>query len=90
MFIACLTPGFKRSLSADINSIHEVSTIVLLVIAGCSIPAFVLWMHHRVKTNKTALIPNSLWRSNVFTSCCVMVLLTNALTNCMELYSSLL
>ncbi|KZL86603.1 mfs transporter [Colletotrichum incanum] len=77
------------TLSADIKNIRDVPTIVLLVIAGCSIPSFVLWMHYRVKIKKTALIPNSLWRSHVFTSCCIMVLLTNALTNCMELYSSL-
>ncbi|KAI8231442.1 Drug resistance protein [Colletotrichum sp. SAR 10_86] len=77
------------SLSADIYNIHKPSSIALLAIAGCSIPTFVGWMHRQVKTNRTALIPNSLWKSHVFTSCCVMVLLTNALTNCMELYSSL-
>ncbi|KAL2882129.1 hypothetical protein SGCOL_002391 [Colletotrichum sp. CLE4] len=77
------------SLSADINNIHNPSSIALLATAGCSIPSFIGWMHHRVKNNQTALIPNSLWGSYVFTSCCVMVLLTNALTNCMELYSSL-
>ncbi|PVI02288.1 MFS general substrate transporter [Periconia macrospinosa] len=77
------------SLSANINNIHKASSIVLLIITGLSIPLFVGWMHHQVKNNRTALIPNSLWRSHVFTSCCVMVLLTNALTNCMELYSSL-
>ncbi|OHF01870.1 hypothetical protein CORC01_02748 [Colletotrichum orchidophilum] len=77
------------SLSADTGNIHKPSSIALLAIAGCSIPSFIGWMHHRAKNNKTALIPNSLWSSHVFTSCCVMVLLTNALTNCMELYSSL-
>ncbi|KAL0938322.1 uncharacterized protein CTRU02_204932 [Colletotrichum truncatum] len=77
------------SLSADINSIRKAPTIALVIIAACSIPSFIAWMHYRVKNNKTALIPNSLWRSHVFTSCCIMVLLTNALTNCMELYSSL-
>ncbi|KAF4941863.1 Drug resistance protein [Colletotrichum fructicola] len=77
------------SLSADINNIHKPYSIVLLAIAGCSIPTFVGWMHRQAITHRTALIPNSLWKSHVFTSCCVMVLLTNALTNCMELYSSL-
>ncbi|KAJ4386430.1 hypothetical protein N0V93_009325 [Gnomoniopsis smithogilvyi] len=78
------------SLSADINSIHNVANIVLLAISVLSIPSYVAWMHRQVKLNRTALIPNALWRSHVFTSCCIMVLLTNALTNCMELYSSLL
>ncbi|KAF3764447.1 MFS general substrate transporter [Cryphonectria parasitica EP155] len=77
------------SLSADINSIHKASSIVLLVISGLSVLLFVGWMSYQVKNNRTALIPNSLWRSHVFTSSCIMVLLTNALTNCMELYSSL-
>ncbi|KAE9581869.1 hypothetical protein CGMCC3_g2152 [Colletotrichum fructicola] len=77
------------SLSADINNIHKPYSIVLLAIAGCSIPTFVGWMHRQAITHRTALIPNSLWKSHVFTSCCVMVLLNNALTNCMELYSSL-
>ncbi|KAI8316975.1 Drug resistance protein [Colletotrichum sp. SAR11_240] len=81
--------AFMGSLSADIYNIHKTSSITLLAIAGCSIPTFVGWMHRQVKMNRTALIPNSLWKSHVFTSCCVMVLLTNALTNCMELYSSL-
>ncbi|KAI1852258.1 hypothetical protein JX266_002436 [Neoarthrinium moseri] len=77
------------SLSSDISNIHKASSIALLVISGLSIPAFAGWMHRQAKNSRTALIPNSLWRSHVFTSCCVMVLLTNALTNCMELYSSL-
>jgi putative exporter of polyketide antibiotics len=77
-------------LSSDINDIHKPSSIVLLVISGFSIPLFVGWMHYQTKNNRTALIPNALWRSHVFTSCCILVLLTNALTNCMELYSSLL
>lgn len=79
-----------RSLSSNIQNISKISSIILLIISGCSIPSFLGWMHYRVKTNQTALIPNSLWRSHVFASCCVMVILTNALANCMELYSSLL
>ncbi|ROW11002.1 hypothetical protein VMCG_01051 [Cytospora schulzeri] len=76
------------TLSADINNIRKASSIAPLIISGFSIPAFAGWMRHQAKRHRTALIPNSLWRSHVFTSCCIMVLLTNALTNCMELYSS--
>ncbi|KAJ0387424.1 hypothetical protein COL922a_002244 [Colletotrichum nupharicola] len=75
--------------STGLASLSYVLAIALLAIAGCSIPTFVGWMHRQATTHRTALIPNSLWKSHVFTSCCVMVLLTNALTNCMELYSSL-
>ncbi|PSR84450.1 major facilitator superfamily domain-containing protein [Coniella lustricola] len=77
------------SLSANIHSIHEASSIALLTVSALCLAAFVGWMHIQVKSNRTALIPNSLWRSHIFTSCCIMVFLTNALCNCMELYSSL-
>ncbi|KAK4663760.1 uncharacterized protein QC763_503090 [Podospora pseudopauciseta] len=77
------------SLSANIQDIRQAVTIVLLVISVFSVPSFVGWMHYQTRKNRTALIPNSLWRSGVFTSACVMVMLTNALINCMELYSSL-
>ncbi|OTB10503.1 hypothetical protein K445DRAFT_386597 [Daldinia sp. EC12] len=77
------------TLSADINNIRQASNIALLVICAASIPAFIGWMHYQVKHNRTALIPNSLWRSHVFTSSCIMVLLSTAVTNCMEQYCSL-
>ncbi|KAL6887116.1 major facilitator superfamily domain-containing protein [Trichoderma evansii] len=76
-------------LSADIHSIHKASTIVLLVISAILIPVFIVWMQYREKHQRNALIPNSLWKNWVFTSCCLMVLLTTAVCNCMELYSSL-
>ncbi|KAI8959167.1 MFS general substrate transporter [Daldinia sp. FL1419] len=77
------------TLSADIDNIREGSNIGLLVISAVSIPAFIGWMHYRVKHNRTALIPNSLWRNYVFTSSCIMVLFSTSVTNCMELFSSL-
>ncbi|UKZ78318.1 hypothetical protein TrVFT333_006054 [Trichoderma virens FT-333] len=76
-------------LSADIHSIHKASTIVLLVVSAILIPVFVGWMQYQEKHQRNALIPNSLWKNWVFTSCCLMVLLTTAACNCMELYSSL-
>jgi hypothetical protein len=80
----------RRSLSADIDNIHRASSIVLLIVSAASVPAFVGWMHHQVKHGRPALIPNSFWRSSVFTSVCIMVLFSTAVCNCMELYSSLL
>ncbi|KAM0251903.1 hypothetical protein ACHAQJ_007965 [Trichoderma viride] len=77
------------TLSADIHSIRKASTIVLLVISAVLIPVFIGWMQYQEKHQRTALIPNSLWKNWVFTSCCLMVLLTTAVCNCMELYSSL-
>jgi hypothetical protein len=76
-------------LSADIQNIRKATNIALLVISAASVPAFVGWMHYQVKRNRTALIPNALWRSSAFTSVCIMALFSTAVTNCMELYSSL-
>ncbi|KAL7919276.1 major facilitator superfamily domain-containing protein [Trichoderma austrokoningii] len=76
-------------LSADIHSIHKAVTIALLVISVVLIPVFIGWMQYREKHQRNALIPNSLWKNWVFTSCCLMVLFTTAVCNCMELYSSL-
>ncbi|PTB62256.1 MFS general substrate transporter [Trichoderma citrinoviride] len=76
-------------LSADIHSIHKASTIALLVVSVVLIPAFIGWMQYQEKHQRNALIPNSLWKNWVFTSCCLMVLFTTAVCNCMELYSSL-
>ncbi|KAK4062440.1 hypothetical protein Trihar35433_9261 [Trichoderma harzianum] len=71
------------------SAIHKASTIVLLVISATLIPVFIGWMQYQERHQRNALIPNSLWRNWVFTSCCLMVLLTTAVCNCMELYSSL-
>lgn len=79
-----------RVLSADIHSIHKASTIALLVVSAVLIPVFIGWMQYQEKHQRNALIPNSLWKNWVFTSCCLMVLFTTAVCNCMELYSSLL
>ncbi|TWU73794.1 hypothetical protein ED733_004209 [Metarhizium rileyi] len=76
------------TLSSDINNIRKTSSIVLLMLACLCVPLFATWMHCQVRNSRVALIPNSLWQSHVFTSLCIMVLLSNALANCMELYSS--
>ena len=47
-------------------------------------------MHRQEKLNKPALIPNSLWKKTTFTTVCLLVLASTAVTNCMELFSSLL
>ncbi|KAM3506265.1 hypothetical protein MY11210_007617 [Beauveria gryllotalpidicola] len=77
------------TLSQDINNIYNTSSIIILIIACLSVPLFARWMHYRELNHRVALIPNSLWQSQVFTSLCIMVLLATALANCMELYSSL-
>ncbi|KAI1644039.1 uncharacterized protein F4817DRAFT_367902 [Daldinia loculata] len=86
--LATLSYAFA-TLSADINNIRQASNIALLVISVASIPAFIGWMHYQVKHSYTALIPNSLWRSYVFISSCVMVLFGTSVTNYIELFCSL-
>ncbi len=77
-------------LSSDIHNIRRASNISLLVLSAALVPAFIWWMNYQVKNNRPALIPNSLWRNSSFTSICVMILFTSAVSNSMELFSSLL
>lgn len=60
-------------------NIRGIPSIVLLLMSAFSIPMFISWMRNRMKKNQPGLNPISLWCSNVSTSCCVMVLRTNAL-----------
>ncbi|KAH9873312.1 hypothetical protein J1614_005710 [Plenodomus biglobosus] len=76
-------------LSADIHNIRKAPQIVLLIIGLLSAPAFAYWMHFRVKHNRPALIPNHVWQNATFTSICIMILFISAVSNSMELYSSL-
>lgn len=77
-------------LSSDIKNIRRASNISLLVISVATIPVFIWWMNHQVKHDRPAVMPNSLWRNASFTSICIMVLLSNAVSNNMELFCSLL
>ncbi|PPJ56841.1 hypothetical protein CBER1_11056 [Cercospora berteroae] len=76
-------------LSAETAHIKEASNIALLVVSLLLLPAFAMWMEFQVKRGRPALIPNQLWKNIPFTSVCLMILLCNAVVNCMELYSSL-
>jgi len=53
-------------------------------------PLFVLWEQRQEHLKRPALIPNSLWKNTVFTSMCLMVAVSYAIANCMELFCSLL
>lgn len=77
-------------LSADIANIQKSANIALLSLSFVLILSFIYWARRQENLGKTALIPNSLWKKVPFTAVCVMVLLSNAVINCMELFSSLL
>jgi MFS family permease len=76
-------------LSSDIMEIKKPANIVLLALSLILVPAFIAWMHRQERLQKPALIPNSIWKNTAFASVCVMVILSNAVMNCMELFTSL-
>ncbi|KAF7190460.1 MFS-type transporter 1 [Pseudocercospora fuligena] len=76
-------------LSADTAHITKPANITLLIISLLLIPAFAFWVRRQEQLGKPALIPNSLWKNLSFTSVCLMMLLSSAVVNCLELYSSL-
>ncbi|OIW28670.1 MFS general substrate transporter [Coniochaeta ligniaria NRRL 30616] len=76
-------------LSSDIAEIKKPTNIVLLALSLLLIPVFVAWMHRQTSLHRPALIPNSIWKSLPFTSVSIMILLSTAVINSMELYCSL-
>jgi MFS family permease len=76
-------------LSSDISTIRKPVNIVLLTLSLVLIPAFIYHMNRQERLSRPALIPNSIWRKLAFTSVCIMILLSTAVMNCMELFSSL-
>lgn len=76
-------------LSADLTSIHSAETACLLALSIVLLLAFPAWEQYRTRSNKPALIPNSLWKSAPFTATCIMVALSYGVMNSIELFSSL-
>lgn len=81
---------FRRMLSADVANIRQPRNICLLCLSLALVPTFVFWMRRQERMQRPALIPNSIWKNAAFTSICIMVLLSTAVINCMELFCSLL
>lgn len=77
------------ALSADVAHIKNPVNIALLTLSLILAPLFVACMHRQEKAGTPALIPNSIWKKRAFTAVCLMVLISTAVTNCMELFSSL-
>ncbi|KAH6643766.1 major facilitator superfamily domain-containing protein [Boeremia exigua] len=76
-------------LSADLTTIRSAETISLLTVSVVLLLAFPAWMRYRERTNKSALVPNKLWKNIPFTSTCIMVALSYGVMNSIELFSSL-
>jgi len=77
-------------ISTNGSYIRHASVIALLAVSLLLIVVFVLWVGRQERLHKPALIPNSLWRILPFTSMCIMVLLSYAVMQTMELFCGLL
>lgn len=66
------------------SNIRQPANIVLLVVAVALIPAFVFWVGRQEKLSKPAIIPNSLWRNQIFTCITLAVFLTWGSFNAIE------
>ncbi|KAL8721628.1 MAG: hypothetical protein Q9225_001717 [Loekoesia sp. 1 TL-2023] len=75
--------------SAGPDNLKATANVILLVISLALVPIFVLWMSYQEKNSRPALIPNSIWKNTAFTSICIVQLLSWAVLNVMEFYSSL-
>lgn len=79
-----------RTLTSRVTNIRQPVNILLLTLSILLMPAFILWQRRRERLHLPALIPNSLWENSIFTSICVTIVLSNAVTNAMEVFCSLL
>jgi ABC-type uncharacterized transport system permease subunit len=78
-----------RILSADLATIRSATTATLLSVSLALLVAFPIWMNYREKAGKSALVPNSLWKSLPFAATCILVALSSGTVNSMEIFSSL-
>ncbi|KAI9740909.1 MAG: hypothetical protein M1818_004515 [Claussenomyces sp. TS43310] len=75
--------------TGNLSSIRDGQNVAFLCIACAMAPTFVYWMHRQEKQGRPVLIPNSIWRNVAFATMCIMVLLSWAVMNSMELFLSL-
>lgn len=76
-------------LSENQDHIREPAVIGMLAASLALIPAFVWWMHAAARRGRPVLIPNGLWRRVTFSSVCVMVMMSYAVMQTLELYVTL-
>ena len=62
---------------------------MMLTISVLLFPAFILWVGRQERLNRPALIPNSIWRNQIFTGICINVFLTWGAFNAFELILTL-
>ncbi|KAH8819328.1 major facilitator superfamily domain-containing protein [Xylogone sp. PMI_703] len=77
------------ALANNASNIRDPGNIAILVVSVALVPGFIFWEHSQQKQQRPVLIPNSLWKNRVFTSICLMIIFSNAVTNAMEVFCSL-
>lgn len=76
-------PGAQQELRKPYN-------IVLLCVGSSLFPVFAFWMRRQVRLGRPALIPNSLWTTNLpFTTVCIAVFLLYGILNASEQIATL-
>jgi len=75
--------------SADSNNIREPEAIAMLTISLVLMLLFPVWMWRQEARGQPTLISNYIWKNKSFTSICALTILTWAVVNGMELFSSL-
>lgn len=73
-------------LSENQRLIHEPTTIALITISLVLMLAFIYWMQLAARCHRPVLIPNTLWKQTAFTGICLMVMLSYAVMQVLELY----
>ncbi|KAM7211863.1 Major facilitator superfamily domain containing protein [Rhypophila decipiens] len=86
--LATLALGLLQ-ISASESSPGNPSVVAPLAISGALMPTFVYWMGYAQRRGWPVLIPNELWRQLPFTGICVIVLLSYAVLNTLELFTTL-
>jgi MFS family permease len=76
-------------ITAGSSHIKNPVNIALLCIAILLLPLFVFWVGRQESLNRVAIIPNSLWRSRVFTCICITVFVQWATFNAFEYFMTL-
>ncbi len=76
-------------MTGSVSKLGDPSSIALLCVAVALLPAFVLWVGRQEKLGRPAIIPNSLWRSPVFTSICISVFVAWAVFNAVQYFLTL-
>ena len=80
----------SRMITSDIVFMREPANIILLSTSLALVPAFIYWVGRQERLGRPALIPNSIWKDVPFRAVCLMVLLSFAVMQSMELFVSLL